>query len=253
VAVNLRESFRVIAASRSAGEVRELPGVSVASAGATFQMFNAAFLSEPVANENELAQRIMLPSMHFNSRRLGWAYWVCEDWMAARARRNARRAFERFGLRHSVDLPGMVADEIRPPVKPPAQIHVRRVSDEPTQNAFCAIGSVCFHVPIAWFREVFDSPAVWDQFAGYVGYADQEPVSTAAIVAAGDALGVYNVATMPGRQRRGYGETVMRHALADAARRHGIRRSILQSTPAGLDLYIRMGYRTVTSVAVYAS
>ena len=253
VAHNLRESFRVIAASRGAGEVRELPGVSLASSGVTFQMFNAAFLSGPVTGDRELSQRILLPAMHFNSRGLEWAYWVCEDWMTPRARRHSRRTFERFGLRHSVDLPGMVADEIAPPVKPPAPLEVRRVSGGPTRDAFCAIGSICFHVPLPWFQEVFESSTVWENFAAYVGYAAQEPVATAAIVAGGGALGVYNVATMPGQQRRGYGETVMRYALADAQRRLGLRRSILQSTPAGLHLYQRMGYRIVTTVAVYAS
>jgi ribosomal protein S18 acetylase RimI-like enzyme len=253
VADNLRESFRVIAASRGNGEIRELPGVSVASASVTFQMFNAAFLSAPVTGDGELTQRILLPAMHFNSRGLEWAYWVCEDWLNARARRNSRRVFERFGLRHSVNLPGMVAEDIRPAVKPPAPLEVRRVSAGPTRDAFCFIGSVCFHVPLVWFQEVFDSPTVWEHFAGYVGYADREPVATAAIVVGGGALGVYNVATLPGYQRRGFGETVMRCALADARNRLGIRRSILQSTPAGLHLYERMGYRKVTTVAVYAS
>jgi ribosomal protein S18 acetylase RimI-like enzyme len=69
--------------------------------------------------------------------------------------------------------------------------------------------------------------------------------------------GVYNVATLPGHQRRGYGEAVMRYALADARRAsgmaHGEQRVILQSTPAGLKLYERMGFRTVARVSVYSS
>src|SRR5256885_13055848 len=48
---NLRESFRIIAASRAVGELRELSGVSIASAGATFQMFNTAFRSEEHTSE----------------------------------------------------------------------------------------------------------------------------------------------------------------------------------------------------------
>jgi len=253
VADNLRESFRIIAASRDAGEVRELQGVSIAAAGVTFQMFNAAFLAAPVATEAELAQRILLPGLHFNARGLEWAYWVCEDWMQPKARRHSRQIFERHGLRHSVDLPGMVAEGIRAPVKPLPRLEVRRVGDNGTREAFCSIGSVCFHVPIAWFREVFDSSAIWETFASYVGYLDGEPVCTAAIVVGGGALGVYNVGTLPSFQRRGYGECVMRHALADARARHGIERTILQSTPAGLRLYERMGYRTVSRVAVYSS
>jgi ribosomal protein S18 acetylase RimI-like enzyme len=82
---------------------------------------------------------------------------------------------------------------------------------------------------------------------------DKEPVSTTAIVKGGSVLGVYNVATMPGYQHRGYGEAVMRHALIDTGRQHGIERVILQSTPAGYRLYERMGFRTVTKVAVYST
>ena len=253
VADNLRESFRVVAAGRGAGEIRELPGVSIAAAGVTFQMFNAAFLSAPVLTEAELEQRILLSMAHFNVRGLEWAYWVCDDWIDGRTRRKSRQMFERQGLRHAVDLPGMVADRIVPPVKPLPALTVRRVEDAATRAAFCAIGSVCFHVPINWFREVFDNQTVWEQFAAYVGYRNEFPVSTAAIVMGGGAIGVYNVATIPDHQRRGYGEAVMRHAVDQAQKEHGIERSILQSTPAGLRLYERMGYRTITRVSVYAS
>jgi GNAT superfamily N-acetyltransferase len=253
VAGNLRESFRVLAASRGPGEVREFRGVSIAAAGVAFQMFNAAFLSAPVATEADLVQRILLPSLHFDARGLEWSYWVCEDWLAPRVRKRSRQIFENHGLRHSVDLPGMVAERIAPPVKPLPAMEVRRVGDTATQDAFCAIGSFCFHVPPAWFREVFDNPSAWERFAGWVGYVDGEPVSTAATVLGAGAIGVYNVATVPERQRRGYGEAVMRHALDQARAVHGIEGSILQSTPAGYRLYQRMGYRTVTSVAVYAA
>jgi ribosomal protein S18 acetylase RimI-like enzyme len=253
IANNLRESFRIVAASRSAGEIRELHGASIASAGATFQMFNAAFLAEPVATEPELVQRILLPSMHFQSRGLEWAYWVCEDYMEPRVRKRSRRVFEQHGLRLSTDLPGMMAERILPPVKPLPRMDVRRVREGPLRDAFVDIGSTCFHVPISWFREVFDSSSVWERFAGYVGYYQGEAVSTTAIIVGGGAVGVYNVATVPGRQRLGFGEATMRLALADAQREHAFSPVILQSTPAGLHLYQRMGFRTIARVAVYSS
>jgi ribosomal protein S18 acetylase RimI-like enzyme len=253
VAENLRESFRVIAASRSGGELRELRGVSIASAGVTFQMFNAAFLSEPVATEADLTQRVMLPALHFNARGLDWAYWLCDDWLAPRPRKRARQLLDRLGLRHSVDLPGMVATRVLPPEKPLPMLEIRRVCDGPTHDAFCAIGSVCFHVPLAWFHEVFNGESVWQRFTSYVGYVDGDPVSTTSIVLGGGVIGVYNVATLPGHQRKGYGEAVMRHALAAARREHGIEDTILQSTPAGLHLYQRMGFRTITKVGVYST
>lgn len=253
VANNLRESFRVLAAGRQSGEVRELRGVSIASAGVTFQMFNAAFLSGPVASEADLDQRILLASLHFQSRGMEWAYWVCDDWLAPSLRSRSRKIFGKHGLRHSVDLPGMVAERLLPPRRALPRLQVRRVRDTAIQEDFCSVGSVCFNVPLAWFREVFETHSVWDRFAGYVGYLGAEPVATAAIVIDGGAAGVYNVATVPGHQRHGYGEAIVRHVLEAAHREHGIKRSILQSTKAGYPLYGQMGYKTVTNVAVYST
>ena len=253
VANNLRESFRVLASARAAGEVRELRGVSIASAGVIFQMFNAAFLATPVASDSELTQRILLASVHFETRGQEWAYWVCEDWMEAAVRKRSRRIFEKHGLRHSVDLPGMVAERLLPPLRRLPLLDVKRVCNLATREAFCAIGSVCFNVPLSWFREVFEPPAIWDRFAGYVAYVGGEPVSTAAVVIGDGAAGVYNVATLPSQQHRGYGEAVMRHALEAAQREHGVERTVLQSTQAGYALYQRMGYQGVTNVAVYSA
>ncbi len=253
VADNLRESFRVLASGRKAGEVRELKGVSIASAGVTFQMFNAAFLAGPVESDAELEQKIMLAALHFQTRGQEWAYWVCDDWLEPHVRSRSRKIFAKHGLHHSVDLPGMIAERLLPPRRSLPKLDVRKVCDRATQEEFCSIGSVCFNVPLSWFREVFESNAVWNRFAGYVAYVGSEPVSTAAIVIDQGIAGVYNVATIPGHQRRGYGEAVMRHALEAAAREHGIERTILQSTRAGLPLYQAMGYHTVTNVAVYSS
>src|ERR1017187_7188775 len=68
VAANLRESFRVVAAHRAAGELQEMDGVSIASAGVAFQMFNAAFLSAPVVSEGTMDLRVGAAAVHFAAR-----------------------------------------------------------------------------------------------------------------------------------------------------------------------------------------
>ena len=253
VEANLRQSFRILASGRPTGEIREIAGVSIASAGVTFQMFNAAFLAASVASETDLDRRLLLASTHFNQRGQDWAFWSCDGWLDAPVRRRARKLFERRALHLSADLPGMFAERLLPPTRPLPRLDIRRVSDEPTCAAFCQIGSTCFNVPLPWFREVFENPAVWREFAGYVGYVNGEPVSTAATVIADSAIGVYNVATMPTHQRHGLGESIMRSAIERARRESGIERTILQSTAQGLPIYERMGYRTVTRVTVYSS
>jgi GNAT superfamily N-acetyltransferase len=251
---NLRQSFRVLASSRAPGEVREAAGVTIASSGVTFQMFNAAFLSSPVVGERDLDSRIATAKVHFTARGLSWSYWVCEGWLDKAARRRAREAFRKRGLYIATELPGMLAERLKSPVRELPRLDVRTVGDDSTWRAFCDIGSLCFNVPLVWFQEVFEDPRVWKNgFTGFVAYADGQPVSTAATVIAAGAVGVYNVATIPGRQRCGFGETIMRQALDHARDRYGIERTVLQSTPQGLRLYERMGYSAVTSVAVYTS
>jgi ribosomal protein S18 acetylase RimI-like enzyme len=251
---NLRQSFRLLAAAQPAGEVREAAGVTIASAGVTFQMFNAAFLSAPVDCDRELDRRIATAEVHFGARDLGWSYWVCEDWLDRKARRRVSDAFKKHGLYLATVLPGMLAESLAAPARQLPRLDVRAVVDENSWAAFCDIGALCFNVPLKWFQEVFRDPEIWKNgFVGYVGYLDGEPVSTAATVIAAGAVGIYNVATIPSRQRFGCGEAVMRHALGRAREDHGIERTVLQSTAQGFDLYRRMGYSVVTSVAVYTS
>lgn len=253
VEANLRDSFRVLALYRPAGEVREYPGVSIASAGVAFQMFNAAFLSAPVASETELERRVVQAATHFGVRELEWACWVCESWLDAALRQRAKVVFRNLHLQLSVELPGMVAEELLPPERPLPPIEIRRVRGDQARDDFCAVGSVCFNVPLDWFREVFEGHRVWNDFVAWVGYVEGGPVATAATVTGSGVIGVYNVATLPGHRRHGYGEAVLRYALDRAREEHGITRTILQATTQGLRLYQRMGYRTVTRVAVYSS
>ena len=72
----------------------------------------------------------------------------------------------------------------------------------------------------------------------------------AATLATGSAVGVYAVGTPPAHRRQGFAEALLRHVLAEAG---GARPSVLESSEAGLLLYRRLGYRTVTRYAVFAT
>jgi hypothetical protein len=250
---NLRESFRALARHSRTGDIREYEGVSIASVGVAFQMFNAAFLSSPVKDEADLRRRLTQCSVHFSARELGWAFWVCGGWLPSNVRRRFRQIFRDHRMQLASELPGMVLERLPPPRRALPRLEIRRVAGGATRQDFCAVGSTCFGVPLPWFREVFANEAVFGEFASWVGYADGEPVTSAAAVAAAGVVGFYNIGTMPGHQRRGYAEAIMRHAAEECRREYGIERTILQSTPQGLRLYERLGYRTVTEVTVFAS
>ena len=251
---NLRAMFRILASRRKTGEVREMPGVTIASLGTAFQMFNAAFLSSPVVDERDLTRRAELAAVHMRVRGLPWALWVCEDWLPQSLRRRSMKVLNRVGLSLASEMPGMAATGVRPPERGLPPLHVKMAESEETMRAFCQIGSACFHVPLAWFEEIFDRETPFrENCASWVAYCEGVPVASAATVTAAGVVGVYNVATLPSFRERGIGEAVMRHALAEAQRISGLETSILQATRQGLGLYERMGYRSVTKILVFTS
>ena len=249
---NLRESFRVLAEGRTRGDVLELPGVSIASAGAKFQMFNAAFLSGPVEKAPELDERLRQAANHFRSRGMRWSLWICEDWLARPVRRLLSRHCEDAGLRLCADMPGMAAQRLGAVSRTLPALEYVRVQSAQALADFHGVGSVCFHVPMDWFTEVFDAamPVARSRFNCWVAYLDGLPVATAACMRTGSVLGLYNVATAPGHRKRGVAEAITRQVVNSY---EGIESVVLQSTAHGFGLYERLGFRPVTRILVYNS
>lgn len=251
---NLRQSFRVLAAGRPCADVVELPGVSIASLGVSFQMFNAAYLNGPVETHEEMAARLQVARDHFEARGTAWSFWVCEDWLSRAVRRRLSRTCEPFGLRLAAEMPGLEASGLEPAKRPLPDLDVRRVDSRAVLDDFQAIGSACFHVPLAWFSEVFDEHfSTRTSFACFVGYCGKTPVATAASVPSNGVIGIYNVATVPDHRERGYAEAITRFAVEQAIQEHGTGRLVLQATWQGLSLYERMGFRAITRFSAFNS
>lgn len=256
---NLRESFRILAKGRDRADIAELDGVSIASLGALFQMFNAAFLSRRVAGREDFHRRLFLARELFAFRRLPWAFWICEEWLPWSVRRALLETCEDAGMRAVSEMPCMFADALRESGRFALRgretpvLDIRRAADAPTMRDFRHIGSLCFHVPPAWFEEVFDDTMPSREFHGWVGYRNGFPVATAATVISHEVIGLYNVATIPEAQGKGYGETITRHAITAAAQQSGLRRIILQSTAQGERLYKKLGFREISRLIVFNS
>jgi GNAT superfamily N-acetyltransferase len=254
VDANLRHTLCLLASHQAAGEVREAGGMALASAGVRFSMFNAALVSAPVGAAGDLERKIAAAAEHFQARGLEWSCWVCDHWLEAPLRLQAASLFAAHGLQRATIYPGMVAEPLLPPVRRLPRLEIRPVDGRATQLAFSEIGCVCFHLPVDWFREIFEHDSLWRSgFSGWVGYVDGEAVTTAAAVVAAGSIGIYNVATLPHHRRQGYGEAILRHAVQQAQQAAGIERCVLQSSPKGFPLYARMGFRTVTRFVIYVS
>lgn len=251
---NLRQSFRALAAGRDRASLLELPGVTIASLGVRFQMFNAAFFSGPVEGPSDLEARLRTASDHFRENGRAWSLWVCEDWLSWTARLRLSKICGSFGLRIAAELPGMVAGELPLPFYPLPHLEIRRLTTEADLEIFRNIGSLCFRVPPHWFAEVFNPGVITSpDFECWLAFQDGEPVGTAATVPFADAIGLYNIATIPSHRGKGIAEAVTRHIAHDARLRLGNLPLVLQSTSMGLAVYERLGFRPVTRIMAWVS
>jgi ribosomal protein S18 acetylase RimI-like enzyme len=99
---------------------------------------------------------------------------------------------------------------------------------------------------------VYEPERAWfGDYRGFVGFVGGRPVAIIAIVATPDALGVYSLSTLPECRRSGFGEALLRAAVASEQARTGITRIVLQSTDAGYSLYRRLGFNEVAKFSVY--
>ncbi len=258
-AQNLLRAMRFFGSSRNTGEIHDVPGVSLISCGLNYAAFNAALLSEPLGPDpNRFRERIQVAADYFRSRKLRWTYWFCDDYLDRGLRwrlpHDTRKLFSHFGMFRLTDPAGMFADRLHPPRRSLPALDIRRVDSEATRRAFAHITSVAFEIPLTVCLDVYGSADAWaGDFHGFVGYADQLPVTTTATVVAANVVGIYSVGTLPQYRQRGYAEAIIRQALALEKERTGIATSILQATHSGLHLYQQMGYRKVTKFSVYIS
>lgn len=78
----------------------------------------------------------------------------------------------------------------------------------------------------------------------YVGYVSGRAVTAGFGWRTGPTLGVYNIATIPAARRRGFGEAMTAHILADG-NAAGCEVAVLQASSMGRPIYERLGFREV--------
>ena len=81
-------------------------------------------------------------------------------------------------------------------------------------------------------------------FKHFLGRVQGEPAATCSVFFGAGVAGIYDVATLPERRRRGLGAAVTRAAAAEAAAR-GYRMAILHSSTTGAAMYRALGFDDV--------
>jgi ribosomal protein S18 acetylase RimI-like enzyme len=250
---NLRCAMRFFGEATGTGEVRALDRTVAMYSGLEYGVFNISLLTRPaITNDGGLDAALSETALYFKKRTKRWSFWLCEDLLDAATRRKTRQICNDFGLRPISYPPGMMASKLLPPVRPLPKIECRAVSDEVTRSAFAEITSICFEIPPGIATAVYVPANAWNgAYKGFVGFVDGKAVGIAAMVQAAGALGIYSLGAIPTHRHEGYGEALLRAAVAASRPKTSVDPLILQSTEAGHGLYRRMGFRDVTKFTVY--
>jgi len=151
------------------------------------------------------------------------------------------------GMRHEIDIPLMVlADPKALAGTGPPELVITLL--EPDQASIHAeVAAAGFEAPVAEFRRLMTGDVLGAAgVCTYVGQVNGEPVATGVGVQLDDHVGIFNVATLPGHRRRGYGAAITARAVRDGLHR-GAGWGWLQSSTAGYGVYERLGFRTLES------
>jgi GNAT superfamily N-acetyltransferase len=87
---------------------------------------------------------------------------------------------------------------------------------------------------------------------GYVGYAGEKAVTSAAAFPVCGTMYIALVATVPESHGKGYAEAVMRHAIEQASRAMGPVRMTLHASDMGRPVYRAMGFEAGARVMLLA-
>lgn len=147
-------------------------------------------------------------------------------------------------------VPGMVADLNRVDIdilhskKGGHQLVTVDISDPDKLSIYTNIFMQAFEVDPAIGEEMQGFSRAFPQHptsSHYFVILDGQPVATASVIYESGVAGVYNVATLPGYQRKGLASALMATLMLEAKDK-GYQYSILHSSERGKVVYERLGY-----------
>jgi hypothetical protein len=159
---------------------------------------NLCVLNRPASYDSDLESRARGAIDYFSSSKNSWLLAASEDWFGG----NAKNVMSTVGLEFKLDLTGMIAGPLSPPVRPFPPARLRRIDDEETRVALGDLNLEAYGVPREWGRSALGA-GLWESpVFGTVAYVGEQPASGAIAIPVDRALYVGWVAT--GKPFRGF-------------------------------------------------
>jgi ribosomal protein S18 acetylase RimI-like enzyme len=189
---------------------------------------------------------------YFTSRNLPFTWWTGPSTRPP----NLGEHLEAHGFIHTSDMPGMAIElsMIQDDLPQPSGLRIEPVEDIVTLKKYAQVATTCFDMP-AFIDNFFDIEANiglkrFPPRRNYIGYLKGEPIASSSLLLAQGVAGIYVVGTLPEARRKGIG-TAMTLAPLQEARNRGYNVGVTHSSPMGLGVYQRMGFKEYCKIGSY--
>lgn len=169
------------------------------------------------------------------------------DWLVFPACQPADlgKRLEARGMKGGPGGTWMLADLTSLPGAPsvPANFHIDYVSDNKMLEAWKQMSAKGFGGDVQIYYDAYARHGFGpDAFSlHYIGYLDDEPVTSSTLLLAGGIASVYDVSTPPSLRRQGFGGAITFAAMQEALKR-GYDYAWIWSSPMGKSLYRKLGF-----------
>jgi len=237
---NFVASYRKLAHHAPRGETQETGGAFAFVTGLPLALFNGCVVVGP-SSPSALDEALSWAAGHRVPHRV---------WIEEAIARQLDEVPPAHGLVREDDLyPGMALHPIPEPPALPEDVTVEEVpADDPT--SLHALASEFGATP-ELARRLYPPAFIADSdVRAFIGRLAGRPVASSLVIRSPSTSGVYGVGTLPDARRKGVGAAVS-WAAVGAGRAWNGGSIVLQSSPMGLPIYQRIGFRTVVRYVTY--
>jgi GNAT superfamily N-acetyltransferase len=243
------DAWRLMCAGAPGYAEEAAHGIHHVFSGIPIPFFNVALVTDTSMSAETLSRAGQRACGWASKRAAPWLFVVTHEALVAET--DAAAALDACGMVPLMPLTGMIAQHVAPPSNVPTELQLTRPENDARCAAVVDVNGLAYGMDLEAAKEILGKQAFWSSHFPALGLADGTPACAAAVMMVDGHRYVALVATDPARQRRGYGELVMRHALALAARAHGDVPTTLHATEAGRPIYARMGYVPIAAHTVF--
>ncbi|MRH42067.1 GNAT family N-acetyltransferase [Aquibacillus halophilus] len=168
---------------------------------------------------------------------------------------NIREILQEYGFKYDSEFPAMVLEHTQIPENKSISLNIKKVDNEDEAIILADLFSEIYGVPEP-ARDGFLNTVLSTGFdinsklVNYIGYEDEKPVCISSVYYDSGVVGIYNVGTIEGYNRKGYGTEITLFPLMEA-KENGYKYMMLQSSEQGLKVYHRMGFKVLSRVETF--